>query len=383
MCAVGVLSLVTGKVDAGQDIDTYLDNVAYNSDPGGHVKISVHLHKKNTEGTGEDLLVYEDTAEATMDIEPEYPNTIPEWYGRLQGFEKVHSKMINNTGTYQGDCTFTWGGIGSVSLSSTSSPDDTILVAQGGGKEGVGDTLNETHSGNFDCVSEIGAGFNLRAGDAPPIQINPACNFKPGSNTECTLYKFSGTVTRQASEGDLCNDAPGECTESYDVDIDIRMRPSVPKPKGPCFDASAFAQTLDANAQPTSTGFCGRYVDYALNHKSNGGEPLTQSLNDGHPSSAGQFGPWLASQWGFASVATINPGATSPPSDYVPQVGDIAVFQITQNHPYGHIEGWDGTQWVSDWKQHGFNPYVNQSTSGSATIYRNPNASTSGCPPQP
>jgi hypothetical protein len=40
------------------------------------------------------------------------------------------------------------------------------------------------------------------------------------------------------------------------------------------------------------------------------------------------------------------------------QVGDVAVFQPAQGHSKsGHIEMWDGTRWVSDFKQQHFSPY--------------------------
>ncbi|MBI5428023.1 MAG: hypothetical protein HZA02_07065 [Nitrospinae bacterium] len=43
----------------------------------------------------------------------------------------------------------------------------------------------------------------------------------------------------------------------------------------------------------------------------------------------------------------------TPPPMYKPQKGDIAVFQPPQNgkHPDGHIQMYNGEQWVSDFKQ--------------------------------
>jgi hypothetical protein len=57
---------------------------------------------------------------------------------------------------------------------------------------------------------------------------------------------------------------------------------------------------------------------------------------------------------------------------YVPQTGDIDVFDITTQHPYGHITGYDGNEWVSDFFQpKGANPYAVKSSAGNSTIYRN------------
>jgi len=86
-------------------------------------------------------------------------------------------------------------------------------------------------------------------------------------------------------------------------------------------------------------------------------------VTTGRPSAAGNYGPFLQ-QKGFNSVSM---------NGYTPQTGDIAVFNATVQHPYGHIEGYDGDQWVSDFQQPKFNPYKDPSSAGSSTIYR------SGC----
>lgn len=46
-------------------------------------------------------------------------------------------------------------------------------------------------------------------------------------------------------------------------------------------------------------------------------------------------------------------------NNYVPQVGDVAVFNRSSKHPHGHIQIYDGTQWVSDFRQGvgKFSPY--------------------------
>lgn len=42
---------------------------------------------------------------------------------------------------------------------------------------------------------------------------------------------------------------------------------------------------------------------------------------------------------------------------YVPQVGDIAVFNRTSKNPHGHIQIYNGSIWVSDFRQPKFSPY--------------------------
>jgi hypothetical protein len=75
---------------------------------------------------------------------------------------------------------------------------------------------------------------------------------------------------------------------------------------------------------------------------------------------AGDYGPFL-----------LRHGAQTVPQDsYVPQVGDVVVFDKTEQHPYGHIEMYDGHQWVSDFMQHSFSPYRDAASTPHFTIYR-------------
>jgi hypothetical protein len=67
------------------------------------------------------------------------------------------------------------------------------------------------------------------------------------------------------------------------------------------------------------------------------------------PFSAKDWGPYLMKNVGFQEAPD--------DANSSPEVGDIAVFQpVTtpsglQSNPNGHIEAWDGIQWVSDFKQ--------------------------------
>jgi len=75
---------------------------------------------------------------------------------------------------------------------------------------------------------------------------------------------------------------------------------------------------------------------------------------------AGDYGPFL-----------LRHGAQIVSQDsYSPQVGDVAVFDKTAEHPNGHIEMYDGHHWVSDFMQHTFSPYRDAANSPPYTIYR-------------
>ncbi len=78
----------------------------------------------------------------------------------------------------------------------------------------------------------------------------------------------------------------------------------------------------------------------------------------GHPFPAKDYGPLLLKR-GAAAVSKTN---------YQPQKGDIAVFQGGGKDKYGHIQIYDGKQWVSDTKQTKFMP--RHDYPGGYTIYR-------------
>lgn len=40
-------------------------------------------------------------------------------------------------------------------------------------------------------------------------------------------------------------------------------------------------------------------------------------------------------------------------ANYKPKSGDVSVFPAVKGHPYGHIAMWDGSRWISDFKQKG------------------------------
>ena len=67
----------------------------------------------------------------------------------------------------------------------------------------------------------------------------------------------------------------------------------------------------------------------------------------GYPLVSKSYGPFL-SKLGFSLIANTN---------YVPKKGDIRVFQpYTGGDPVGHVDMFDGSQWVSDFKETNFWP---------------------------
>lgn len=103
------------------------------------------------------------------------------------------------------------------------------------------------------------------------------------------------------------------------------------------FDKQVFAKTLRANGivpPPFGHGQCAKLVREALE--------AAGADTTGHPVDAKDWGPTLL-QIGFAVTA-------APPA---PELGDVVVIQPPQADPVqaGHIAGFDGQNWISDFVQ--------------------------------
>ncbi len=105
------------------------------------------------------------------------------------------------------------------------------------------------------------------------------------------------------------------------------------------FNTDAFADTLEKRLKPKGEklGDCAAYVRVALEKAG-----LDTS---GHPRDAKDWGPTLE-KIGFTPVDKHN---------YVPQKGDVVVFQTYPGgHPSGHMAGYNGKNWMSDYAQWDF-----------------------------
>jgi hypothetical protein len=99
---------------------------------------------------------------------------------------------------------------------------------------------------------------------------------------------------------------------------------------------------------PHGSGRCAHYCRLGLEAGGFG------KSDDARPVYAGDYGPFLTKR-GASQVAE---GVEMVPGkDYVPQQGDVAVFARTAAHIAGHVQIYDGTQWISDFKQARFSPY--------------------------
>jgi hypothetical protein len=122
----------------------------------------------------------------------------------------------------------------------------------------------------------------------------------------------------------------------------------------PVLDKSQLAHWMDAHALTRSSHHCAMYCRLGM-------EAAGLSTQDRPRSGdAADYGPFL-----------LRHGAQVLAADsYTPQVGDTVVFDKTAQHPYGHIEMYDGQRWVSDFMQHSFSPYRDAASTPPFTIYR-------------
>lgn len=105
-------------------------------------------------------------------------------------------------------------------------------------------------------------------------------------------------------------------------------------------DKEKFANHLRNNALPRSARKCARYVRLAL--EAGGGN------TKGHPIPAKDWGPTLR-RMGFHELKIEDPGS------YKFLKGDIVIIQpYPGGRKEGHIAGFDGRQWISDFVQRDF-----------------------------
>ena len=100
------------------------------------------------------------------------------------------------------------------------------------------------------------------------------------------------------------------------------------------FDKDTFAASLRDNAlEPFGEGSCAKFVREALEDAG--------CDTSGHPVDAKDWGRTLLHA-GFAAVTDL---------PYVPELGDVVVIQPTSVNLHGHIAGFDGDNWISDFVQ--------------------------------
>lgn len=135
--------------------------------------------------------------------------------------------------------------------------------------------------------------------------------------------------------------------QSYTPDtvFELRNKPEPEKHKNYTsvsqqrIDIDKFIQKLKSITTQASTQKCAKSIRIALQSAG------AQFKN--HPVAAADWGDTLI-KIGYRQI--------SPKFD-APKEGDIYIINRTNKHKYGHIAGFSGKQWVSDFKQRSYDVY--------------------------
>lgn len=104
-------------------------------------------------------------------------------------------------------------------------------------------------------------------------------------------------------------------------------------------NVSKFSNKLESISARRSTEKCARNVRIALQ---TAGADVTN-----HPIAAANWGRTLEKN-GYKQIK---------PAFNNPQKGDIYIIDSTSNHVYGHIAGYTGSEWISDFRQNSYAVY--------------------------
>ena len=209
----------------------------------------------------------------------------------------------------------------------------------------MGSSAGDHHSTGIDRYSELNLGYvearyngssmGRLASQGKGVQVEPI------SSQDGTLQPL--TADKKAAHGE---------DSGRSIVPDSNVAP--PSSSTGILNKSQLSDWMDAHALSRSSHHCAMYCRLGMEAAG------LDTADRPRSGDAGDYGPFL-----------LRHGAqTVPQESYVPQVGDVVVFDKTEQHPYGHIEMYDGHQWVSDFMQHSFSPYRDAASTPPFTIYR-------------
>lgn len=159
-------------------------------------------------------------------------------------------------------------------------------------------------------------------------------------------YSLQQNIQNASIQVNIRSDQAQNSTNSaYDAYIERAQaaKNAAAKPlSGSGLDIGRFTQYLSNITRTTSTQKCAKSIRVALQ---NSGAKIQQ-----HPVAASDWGNTLK-KIGFNKI---NPQFDNP------KKGDIYIIKATGKHTYGHIAGYSGSDWVSDFKQRTHDVYRNQ-----------------------
>lgn len=187
-----------------------------------------------------------------------------------------------------------------------------------------GDYVTKGSASSTESASVSASSLNVRKG--PGTQFDKIKSIPQGTKVE--IIKREGDWA-QIGDGQWVHGGFLSTGNQQSTQTSGDNNPTTPRKEG--FDIDAAVNTLNSNATARSRGLCALYVRYALDA---GGLKTA-----GHRGNANAYFRNLPAL-GFTAVNT---------TTY--QKGDIVVFDKIGKHKYGHIAMWNGSQWVSDFRQ--------------------------------
>ena len=167
-----------------------------------------------------------------------------------------------------------------------------------------------------------------------------------------------------------CLQVAGSYNPAKPVTPPVVVPPTIPTGPLRGFNIPLAVAKLNAQASPTynadEPALCAQYVRQAIAAGGLSQFNSPQVMDNGQSANAKDYGPFLI-RAGFQTV---------PASGYSPIAGDIKIFDAVSGHPFGHIQMYNGTRWVSNYMQNSEPPPAY--ASASYTIYRWPGDSSSG-----
>ena len=200
----------------------------------------------------------------------------------------------------------------------------------GGFASGPGDTEYPSLLNNFQVPAQVGPKNSIFAN---PIQlqevviISHRSHNKPSFKLDMSFNReFGGLFSFDQSWARLNAKTPTINNDSFKHNWNVDKA----------------VETLNNNALSSSSGYCARYVRFALE---------AGGINtNGRPGSAKDYDTFLLNK-GFNKVSSVN---------YKPITGDIVVMEafvgLKKVHPHGHIQMFNGKKWISDFVQKDFWP---------------------------
>ena len=169
----------------------------------------------------------------------------------------------------------------------------------------------------------------VNKGDGSGVYKNADTSPRTSPTTEMVNNLTTKKEAKAVGEGTVLKADSGKDTSKGGAALSANSRPA---------KAAAYARK---KALSDSAGYCAKYVRLAL--QQGGGYKFT-----GWPVAAADYANGMMSLMGMVQIDHNAPR----------QVGDVIVVNKSARHPYGHIQIFDGRNWISDFIQNKWNVYT-------------------------